>query len=134
MNLKRNQIIYTPHGFASVKSVRSFNKTLEGLIPVPKTTRKKSRMSICKPKEDVDSQIKACSQSEIKNDTKTSSHTISYDFDFNFGEIFLLFEKMANIDENKFKVDHDGLIQVAMMDGSHGYISPKYSINSLQRY
>lgn len=125
MDLRRNQIIYTPHGFAFVKSVRSLNKTLEGLMPVITSTRKKSRMSIIKPKENAESKMNTCSQTDVKNNTKEYTDTSGYDFNFDFGEVFLLFEKIAKIDENKLKVDDDGLIEVLMMDGSHGYITPK---------
>lgn len=94
-------------------------------MPVITSTRKKSRMSIIKPKENAESKMNTCSQTDVKNNTKEYTDTSGYDFNFDFGEVFLLFEKIAKIDENKLKVDDDGLIEVLMMDGSHGYITPK---------
>ena len=115
MNLKLNQIISTQAGYARVISVRSFNQTLKSLSsPVP---RKKSKAS--KPKQIESSRPNSPSEN-IKKDP----------LDFNFGEVFLLLERLAGIDDTKFKVEENGLIQVEFLNGGKGFISPKYVLIS----
>lgn len=112
MNLKLNQTIYTQSGFARVKSVRSFNQTIESLSS--QIPRKKSK-------------VKPSKQIESSRPNSQSENTEKEDpLDFNFGEVFLLLERLAGIDDTKFKVENNGLIQVEFLNGAKGFISPKY--------
>ena len=113
MDLKRNQIIYTQAGFAKVKSVRSLNQTLQSLIKEPTKKTLRSRTSF-----KIDSSQPISPQSESDNTEKDP-------LDFNFGEVFLLLEKLAIIDVTNFRVELDGLIGVDFLKGGSGFISPK---------
>ena len=124
MNLRRNQIIYTPHGFGYVKSVRSYNQTLD-LLNSNNSTRKKSKQYHLNSKEGAANNMNTCSQTELNADKKNKSILDPFEFDFNFGEIFILFEQMAKIDQCKLQVDENGLVEVSSLDGSSGFISPK---------
>ena len=121
MKLKRGQIIYCEAGFATVKSVRSLKQTLESLEPL-KSARKKSKMirSILKQTESSQSVSSIRKVPKIEEDL--------YDFDFNFGEVFLMLENLIKMSEVEYIVDSDGLIEVDFVSSGKGYISPRYVI------
>ena len=119
MDFKKNQIIYTQAGFAKVISVRSLNQTMQSLIKDP--PRKNSKIRV---------QTQMESSQSTSPQTEVNQETSSDPLDFNFGEVFLLLERLASVDEMKLKVEQDGLIKVDFLQGGSGFISPKYVLIS----
>ena len=117
MELTKNQIIYTRAGFAKVKSVRSLNQTIQSLFK--DAPRKKSKH--IPPKKQKSSQPTS-PQAEVQKEAKFDP------YDFNFGEVFLMLERLASATQTKLKVELDGLIEVEFLMGGTGFISPKYVV------
>lgn len=123
MNFRKNQVVYTHAGFAIVKSVRSLNQTLEILNPISHSTRKKSKVKKL-PIKEAESDQSISPQNEVTRNVKSEKNNNDY-LDFNFGEVFLLLERLAGLDEVNLKVEKDGLVEVVFVNGGYGYLSPE---------